>query len=121
MNGTVGGYCGPKAGGITSGKTYRTPDFRPMDIIIWEQNETDGFFFNDLGNNPEAGGEAVSQRHAGKGDYNNLQNKGGGAMIGRVSGTAEFIKLKKFEDSLNEWNRTRQPNDFFNGPGYGGP
>lgn len=120
MNGTIGGYVGPKAGGITGGKTYRTSDFRPMDLILWEQNETDGFFFNDAGNNPETGGEGVSQRHAGKGDYKALENKGGGAMVGRVSGTAEFIKLKKFNDFLDTrlWPR---PNELLNGPGYGGP
>ena len=120
MNGTVGGYVGPKSGGITGGKTYKSSDFRPMDIFFWEQNETDGFFFNDLGNNPETGGEGVSQRHAGKGDYKDTSNRGGGAMIGRISGTAEFIKLKKFNDFLDTKQYPR-PNDLLNGPGYGGP
>jgi prepilin-type N-terminal cleavage/methylation domain-containing protein len=119
-NGTIGGYCGPKAGGITSGKTYKNSDFRPMDIMLWEQNETDGFYFNDLGNHPETGGEGCSQRHAGKGDYKANENRGGGAMVGRVSGSAEFIKYQKFLDYLNTAKYPR-PNDLLNGPGYGGP
>jgi len=119
-NGTIGGYCGPRAGGIASGKTYKNSDFRPMDIMLWEQNETDGFYFNDLGNHPETGGEGVSQRHAGKGDYRANENRGGGAMVGRVSGSAEFIKYQKFLDYLVPARHPR-PNDLLNGPGYGGP
>jgi hypothetical protein len=91
-----------------------------MDIILWEQNETDGFYFNDLGNHPETGGEGVSQRHAGKGDYRANENRGGGAMVGRVSGSAEFIKYQKFLDYLVP-ARYPRPNDLLNGPGYGGP
>lgn len=120
MNGTVGGYCGPKAGGIASGKTYKTSDFRPLDLIFWEQNETDGFFFNDLGNNPETGGEGVSQRHAGAGNYTGNVSRGGGALVGVVSGSAHFIKLTKFNDYLDTKLYPR-PNDLLNGPGYGGP
>ena len=120
-NGTIGGYCGPRSGGIPSGKTYKTSDFRPMDIYLWEQNETDGFYFNDLGNNPETSGECVSQRHAGGIKYGSDNvAKGGGAIVGRISGTAEFIKMQKFYDFLDarKWSR---PNDLLNGPGYGGP
>jgi prepilin-type N-terminal cleavage/methylation domain-containing protein len=120
-NGTVGGYCGPKAGLIASGKTFKTSDFRPMDIILWEQNEVDGFYFNDLGNNPETAGECVSQRHAGGLKYgpDNVA-KGGGAMVGRVSGSAEYLKMQKFYDMLDS-RKTPRPNDILNGPGYGGP
>ncbi len=120
FNGTIGSYCGPKRNGIASGKTYKTTDFRPMDIMLWEQNETDGFYFNDLGNNPEAGGECVSQRHSGVTKYTGNVARGGGAMVGRVSGTAEFIKMQKFLDFLDS-RKWPQPNDLLNGPGYGGP
>lgn len=124
-NGTIGGYCGPKAGGLASGKTYKTSDFRPLDIMMWEQNETGATagaadYFNDLGNHPETSGEVISQRHAGSGKYEGTASRGGGAIVGRVSGTAEFIKMQKFFDFLNaaKWPR---PNDVLNGPGYGGP
>ncbi|MCX8107978.1 MAG: hypothetical protein N3G20_04160 [Verrucomicrobiae bacterium] len=92
-----------------------------MDIILWEQNETDGFYFNDLGNNPETGGECVSQRHAGGTKYGSDNvARGGGAMVGRVSGTAEFLKMQKFYDMIDR-AKTPIPNDILNGPGYGGP
>jgi len=116
-NGTIGGYCGPKAATL-NGRTYKTTDFLPNDIQLWEQNETDGFFFNDAGNNPETGGEGVSQRHSGGRTYDaRRQDAGGGAMIGYVGGHAGFIKLKKFNDYLNTKLFPR-PNDLLNGPGY---
>ena len=120
FNGTIGGYVGPKAGAISGGQTYKTTDFKPTDIMLWEQNETDGFYFNDLGNAPETAGEVVSQRHAGVGKYTGNVSRGGGAMVGPVGGTAEFIKMQKFLDFLDarKWPR---PNDVLNGPGYGGP
>jgi prepilin-type N-terminal cleavage/methylation domain-containing protein len=115
-NGTIGGYVGPKARDL-AGKTYKITDFTPLDIQLWEQNETDGFFFNDAANNPETGGEGVSQRHAGSGSYSTTQDRGGGAMVGRIGGTANFIKLRAFNDFLNTrlWPR---PNELLNGPGY---
>ena len=113
-NGTIGGYVGPRAGAIASGKTYKTTAFLPLDIMMWEQNETDGFYFNDAGNNPETGGEGVSQRHAGSGAYSGNTDRGGGAMVGRVGGTAGFIKLKAFNNFL----RQPRPNELLNGPGY---
>jgi prepilin-type N-terminal cleavage/methylation domain-containing protein len=117
MNGTVGGYC--PSDKSFNGKTYKVTQFRPMDIILWEQNETQGFYFNDAGNNPETSGEGVSARHAGTDNYGDSNaNKGGGAMVGRVGGTAEFIKYNKFLE-LTKAGSAR-PNDILNGPGYGG-
>ena len=116
-NGTIGGYVGPRAGAITSGRTYRTSDFLPTDIQLWEQNETMSFFFNDAGNNPETGGEGVSQRHSGSGAYTDTRVLGGGALVGTFGGTAQFIKLKKFNDYLDTRKYPR-PNDLLNGPGY---
>ena len=115
-NGTIGGYVGPRSQAL-NGRTFKTTDFVPTDIQLWEQNETDGFFFNDAGNNPETGGEGVSQRHAGGFNYTTTVNKGGGAMIGTFGGTAQFIKLKKFNDFLNTKLYAR-PNELLNGPGY---
>jgi hypothetical protein len=87
---------------------------------LWEQNETDGFFFNDAGNNPETGGEGVSQRHAGGANYSGStanQDRGGGAMIGRFGGTAGLIKLRQFNEFLDQRKNPR-PNELLNGPGY---
>jgi len=121
MNGTVGGYCGPSAGKIASGKTYKTTDFQPMDIVLWEQNETDGGLFNDAGNNPETAGEIVSQRHSGSDRYTTAtaalgKTGGGGAMVGRVSGTAEMMKMQKYLDNIQA--KAPRPNEILNGPGY---
>ncbi len=115
-NGTIGGYVGPKAKDL-AGRTYKTTDFLPLDIQLWEQNETDGFYFNDAGNNPETGGEGVSQRHAGSGGYRDNTDRGGGAMVGRFGGTATFIKLRQFNEFLDTKKQPR-PNELLNGPGY---
>jgi len=120
FNGTLGGYVGNHANEITSGKTYKSTDFLPLDLQVWEQNETDGFYFNDLGNNPETGGEGVSQRHSGAVSYTGNINRGGGAIVGRIGGTAGFIKLGKFNDLLNARMYPR-PNELLNGPGYRQP
>jgi len=117
-NGTVGGYC-PSDRGF-NGKTYKTTDFKPTDIFLWEQNETDGFYFNDLGNNPETGGECVSQRHAGAVSYTGNVPKGGGAMVGHIGGHAGLFKMRQFLACLNR-RVMPVPNEVLNGPGYGGP
>jgi prepilin-type N-terminal cleavage/methylation domain-containing protein len=127
MNGTVGGYIGPRgnptdglgpAGG--GGRTFKASNFYPTDIIYWEQNETDGFFFNDAGNNPLTPGEIVSQRHTGAGTYGagdpQAQDRGGGAMIGTVGGTAQFIKMRKFLSNIAP--NAPRPNDILNGPHF---
>jgi len=116
-NGTIGGYVGPYSGKIPDGRTYKTSDFLPTNLQLWEQNETDGFYFNDAGNNPETGGEGVSQRHSGSGNYTANVDRGGGAMVGTFGGTAQFIRLHKFDDFLNPKLFAR-PNDLLNGPGY---
>jgi prepilin-type N-terminal cleavage/methylation domain-containing protein len=114
MNGTIGGYCPTDVG--FAGRTYKITSFKPMDIYLWEQNETDGFYFNDAGNNPETAGEIVSQRHAGNMGYTGNVNRGGGAMIGRVGGTAHFIKMGAFMNFVAAG--ASRPNDVLNGPGY---
>ncbi len=114
MSGTVGGYVPSDVG--FNGKTYKVTQFRPMDIILWEQNETDGFYFNDAGNNPTTAGEIVSQRHSGMDTYSGNVNQGGGAMIGRVGGTAEFIRMGKFMGMVA--GNAARPNDILNGPGF---
>jgi hypothetical protein len=46
-NGTIGGYVPTDKG--MNGKTYKYSDFLGNDWQMWEQNETDGFYFNDAG------------------------------------------------------------------------
>ncbi len=119
-NGTIGGYAGIPSKVPTDGlrgRTFKTSDFMPLDIQLWEQNETDGFYFNDAGNHPETGGEGVSQRHAGAGNYTAQQDRGGGAMVGRIGGTANFIKLRAYNEFLDR-RKWPLPNELLNGPYY---
>lgn len=115
MNATVVGYL-PFDSGM-GGRTYRSTDFEPTDIIYWEQNETDGFYFNDAANNPETAGEGVAQRHYGIGTYTGVSNSsGGGGVLGRLNGAAEFMRMDQFVSFVR--STTPRPNEILNGPGY---
>ncbi len=110
MSGTVAGYVGPHAPADAQGlrgKTFKTTDFLPNDMLLWDQNESDSFYFNDAGANPEAVLETASRRHE-------LANGEGMAVVGRAGGTADFVKYGTF------WklNRSPRPNELFCGPGY---
>jgi prepilin-type N-terminal cleavage/methylation domain-containing protein len=76
-----------------AGKTYKMGQFQPMDIFLWEANEMEPFWFNDAGNTP---GEGVSQRHAGGTQFSATSDRGGGAIIGRATGTAEMMKFRTY-------------------------
>ena len=52
MNGAVSGFSAPT--------TFRTQQFDPTAIIMWEQDERTPFYFNDGGNYPS---EGISLRH----------------------------------------------------------
>jgi hypothetical protein len=96
-------------------------DFLPTDWLMWEQNESDPFYFNDAGNNPESIGETVSLRHAGVDNWWKLpiassRNLPGGAVIGSFGGTALFVKWAYCADMVSQ--RVRPPNDILCGPRY---
>lgn len=76
-----------------AGKTYKLGQFRPLDIFLWEANEMTPFWFNDAGNQP---GEGVSQRHAGGTRGNATIDVGGGAIVGRATGSAEMMKFRTY-------------------------
>jgi prepilin-type N-terminal cleavage/methylation domain-containing protein len=114
-SGVVAGYATskelPKAG-----QTFKISQFLATDIQLWEQNEVDGFYFNDAGNNQETPSkEGVSRRHTGGGiiRQDEKDNKGG-AMIGLFGGTAELIKYGKFVGYQTQPN----PNPLHCGPAY---
>jgi prepilin-type N-terminal cleavage/methylation domain-containing protein len=123
-NGTIGGYVGTKGSQPTpDGKTYKVSDFLPTDWQFWEQNENDGFYFNDAGNNPEALGETVSFRHSGaatwwSGAFKALSNPNlpGGAVVGTFGGTAQFVKWNKTHSLVTK--KVPAPNEILNGPRY---
>ena len=120
-NGTIGNYVGPKANRIPSGKTFKTTDFLPTDWQFWEQNESDPFFFNDAGNDPESIGETISLRHAGIPQWwiapiLTARSLKGGALVGMFDGHGELIPWNKCHDLVTK--RLPAPNDILNGPGY---
>jgi prepilin-type N-terminal cleavage/methylation domain-containing protein len=128
FNGTMGGYCGRVPGGppylSPNGRTYKFTDFKAMDWMFWEQNESDWFFFNDAGNNPESWGEVLSLRHSGLNRWWTInfgsapRSLPGGGVVGMFDGHGEFIKWMKCYDLMQAVNRNLWPNDLLNGPGY---
>ena len=108
MSGTVGGYVGPKApaGGL-NGKTFKISDFLPTDMLLFESNESESFYFNDAAANPEVVAEIVSRRHE-------LANGNGMSAVGRAGATADLVKYGRFWDL----SRGQKPHELFCGPGY---
>jgi prepilin-type N-terminal cleavage/methylation domain-containing protein len=122
-NGVIGGYCGPKANDL-GGKTYKYSNFLPNDWQMWEQDERNGFWFNDAGNNPDTQGETVSLRHSGIVNWYKYPSSSeppktanGGAVVGHFAGHAELMKWPKTYQLIHV---TPAPNDLRCGPGYGG-
>jgi hypothetical protein len=120
-NGTIGGYVGTVGTAPPNGRTYKITAFQPTDWQMWEQNESDPFFFNDAGNNPESIGETLSLRHSGAANwltlpYASARNLPGGAMVGMFGGTAQFVKWNKCWELVNR--RVPPPNEILNGPRY---
>ncbi len=121
FNGTIGDYVGPKSGKLASGKTWKVSDFQADDWQMWEQNEVNGFFFNDAGNNPETAGETISLRHSGSGRYASFpdeapRNSPGGAVVGGFGGHATFAKWFKCYDLIRRI--PAPPNELLCGPAY---
>jgi hypothetical protein len=106
MSGTVGGYVG-NSGLIPNGRTYKTTDFLPTDMLFWEANESNPFNFNDAAENPETVFSLVSRRHT-------LANGQGMSVVGRSGGTADFVKWGTFLNLLS----APRPNELLCGPGY---
>ncbi len=121
-NGTIGGYVGSKgAAPSPDGKTFKLTNFNATDWQMWEQNESDSFFFNDAGNNPESIGETLSLRHSGAANHLSLpyataKNLSGGAVVGMFGGSAQLIKWNKCYELVTR--KLPAPNDILNGPRY---
>ena len=79
MNGALSGYQVWNG----NGPFTRVVDFQPSDVIAWEQDERNTFYFNDAANYPT---EGVSIRHK------------IGASTGTVGGQAEWM------NKLAEWD-----------------
>ena len=128
-NGTIGGYVGPRGFRVTNlrpdGTTYKVNDFLATDWQMWEQNESNSFYFNDAGNNPETYGEDFA---ASCGCPKLVENLGGRRDLqeelfwrrrGRILwGQVSLVKWPKCFDLIATPRRIPAPNDILNGPGY---
>ena len=122
-NGTIGGYVGTKGSAFNpDGRTFKVTDFLPStDWQFWEQNESDPFYFNDAGNNPESIGETISLRHAGIASWWTLpvltaRSLKGGALVGMFDGHGELVPWSRCHDLVTK--KIPAPNDILNGPRY---
>ncbi len=97
--------------GGTTVKPFKLNRFKPMDIFLWEANELEPFWFNDAGNKPS---EGVSQRHVGGRAASVTQNVNGGAIVGRMSGGASFIKFELFRQMAGNAPANNFPNNVNN-------
>jgi len=127
-NGIIGGYTPTDLN--FAGKTYKTTDFLPTDWQFWEQNEISPpgaapcFMFNDAGNNPSTLGEVLSLRHSGNPKWAvdvaagklTQRNLAGGAVVGLVGGSGQFVKWNHAWDLINK--KIATPNELLCGPPY---
>lgn len=82
-----------------SGKTYRIFQFKADDMLFFEPDERQPFWFNDTGNQPT---EGLTHRH-----FN-------GGHIGRIDGGAEFMSRTNYYRIANP----AVPSRFYCGPQY---
>lgn len=93
-NGAIRGYGNPPAK-----LSYRISDFKDQTAIIeWEADESVPFWFNDASSYPD---EGISQRHTGgkiasNNSTTSVRDVRGGAVVGTVSGGAEYLKYRTY-------------------------
>ena len=79
-NGAVNRYSDVPALKITQ--------FKPLNVLLWETDELNAFFFNDSSSYPD---EGISSRH------------GKGATIGLFSGSTERIAVKNWYSNTDQF------------------
>jgi type II secretory pathway pseudopilin PulG len=117
-NGAVCGYGsnGREVPNASSGATFKSSGFKATDFLMWEKDEMLPFNFNDAAQNPVNPNEGVSTRHANVNPAN-LTEMGGGAIVGRFGGSADFVKWSLFT-TLRNMGAVGSPNELLCGPGY---
>jgi prepilin-type N-terminal cleavage/methylation domain-containing protein len=82
--------------------TFKVTNFDSLDILQWEQDENTPFWFNDVSNFPN---EGISQRHGGgKAKVSGVDVRGG-ATIGMIGGSVQYMKYAKFYQMVNNPNK----------------
>ena len=115
-NGSVSGLTAQ----LPNGRIYKITDFQPTNILQWETDENDPFYFNDAGNQPH---EGISQRHGGAPTKDNTTNMGGRATVGTIMGSAQNLTYQRFYEMVGprggrSINQTiAPPNDLYCVPG----
>ncbi len=87
-NGSVISY-----GRLEGAKTHKVTSFDATDILQWEADELQPFFFNDVSSRPDRG---ISQRHGGGANRDSNVDAGGGATVGTFGGTAEYLRYAEY-------------------------
>jgi len=101
----------PSSGGYNAGKVRKISSTDPGNIVQWETDDTNPFWFNDAGNQPH---EGISQRHATAGqNKSGHQDVGGSATVGIVSGAAINLTYKKFYAMAQTGGRPPVKNDIW--------
>jgi prepilin-type N-terminal cleavage/methylation domain-containing protein len=72
---------------------YKVSAFSPMDVLMWETDEQESFFFNDVSSFPN---EGISQRHGGGRSFNTTTDVKGGAPAGYFDTHTDYITFKKW-------------------------
>ena len=96
MNGALCGYGKLKGGGSDLLLTYNASDFRGDAIILWEVDDTSGWW-NDCANYPK---EGVTKRHR------------TGATVGMICGATEWVSYSEFYEE-----EQRRPGRLWCNPG----
>ena len=101
----------PATGSYNASKVRKISATDPGDIIQWETDDTNPFWFNDAGNQPN---EGISQRHkTGGTNKNGRQDVGGAATVGIVSGASVNLTYKKFYAMAQTGGAPAVPNDIW--------
>jgi len=116
-NGAVISYANsasPVGAAEATGRTHKLTQFKPTNILQWEADENNPYFFNDAGNQVV---EGISQRHGGNYNLNPLADVKGGASVGLFSGAANNLKYFKYHQMSGQFKAPSEiPNDLWCAP-----
>jgi len=101
----------PASGSYQSHKVRKISATDPGDIVQWETDDSNPFWFNDAGNQPH---EGISQRHVSSSTArNNRDDIGGASTVGIVSGASVNLTYKKFYAMAQTSGRPTVKNDIW--------